>query len=283
MKTIAVCMAVLASLLLVLYPSAIQGKDAGRVGGEPAPMSAGSGMGPMPSGGGSISMSGAESMGGGASSGSISPGALGGYYSDGSSNMIVPNQVLQQTSFGTATNYYNWTSYYSHLVTSYDMAPSYFGRFYRNREPLITPEIMKRTLAEPLRLSQEILDSIDQIEELVLQDSASRPESDRAALINKSRRIRELAKRIRNNETLTTVDLRKEEKLYDVDPRASLDPEAVERMREMAVDLDRQLRNMYSSSTSTVSVESYKEHSLESLAKGIEKVCKSIEYSARRM
>ena len=55
-------------------------------------------------------------------------------------------------------------------------------------------------------------------------------------------------------------------------------------MREMAVDIDRQLRNLYSQpTTSTVSVENYSEPSLGSLARGIEKICKSIESSSKRM
>jgi hypothetical protein len=283
MKIPAIGLVTFASMLLIFSPAAIEGKDAGRVGGEPAPMSAGSGMGPMPSGAsmGGIQASGAAGTSGGESS--VSPGSLAGYSVNGSSYSVAPNRVLQQTSFGTITNYYNWTNYYSYLVGAFDMTPTYFTRFYRNPEPLITPEILKRTLNEPLRLSKEMLDSIDRLED-ILQALTEGSDADKKALLERSKRIRELAKQIRNNQTLATIDLRKEEKLYENDQRSALDPEAIERMREMAVDLDRQLRNMYSeSSTSTVSVESYKEHSLESLAKGIERVCKSIEYSAKRM
>jgi len=163
------------------------------------------------------------------------------------------------------------------------MTPSYFARFYRNQEPLITPEIIKRTLREPLGLSRDILDSIDELDSM-LQASAAGTAADRKALAVKSREIRELAKKIRRNQTLSTIDLRKDEDLYIRPENATLEADAVDHLREMAVDLDRQLRNMYSeSSTSTISVETYKEHSLESLAKGIEKVCKSIEASAKRM
>jgi hypothetical protein len=163
------------------------------------------------------------------------------------------------------------------------MSPFYFSRFYRNVEPLVTPEMLKLTLQRPIRLTSEMLDSIDELEAM-LQNAQSGKPIDKTALLVKSKKIRGLAKQIRNNQTLSHIDLRKDKELYRVDKENSLSPEALSRMREMAVDIDRQLRNLYRQpATSTVSVENYSEPSLESLAKGIEKICKSIENSSKRL
>jgi hypothetical protein len=227
----------------------------------------------------------ASSSGGGVapSSGpvSVSPGESGGYAYG--ATPVYGGPDLSGTSFGTITSYYSWNDYYFHLVSHYNLSPSYFGRFYRNVEPLITPEMLKLTLSQPIRLSKEMLDSIDQLEEMI-KGVQSGTMVDKQALLEKSQRIREIAKQIRKNQTLTLFDLRKEKALYKENKSDSLDPEALDKLREMAVDIDRQLKNMYlQTSTSTVSVESYSEPSLESLARGIERICKSIEHSSKRM
>jgi hypothetical protein len=51
----------------------------------------------------------------------------------------------------------------------------------------------------------------------------------------------------------------------------------------MATDLDYQLRNMYASPPLLVSVDSYKEPSLESSPKASEKICKEIETQSRKL
>jgi hypothetical protein len=190
---------------------------------------------------------------------------------------------LQGTSFTNISSYYVWHDYYSDLLNHFDINPAYFGRFYRNAEPLITPMMLKLTLREPLSLSSEMLDSIDQLQEMLGPDGSG-SSANRLTLAEKSKHIRELAKQIRHNQTLAYFDLREKRSLYSQSENGTLSPETVQKLRGMAVDLDRQLRNMYSqSSTSTVSVSSYKEPSLESLAKGIEKICKVIETHSKKM
>jgi hypothetical protein len=213
-------------------------------------------------------------------------GSSGGYATGGGGGgggiVVQPN--LSGTSFQNYNTYYNWNNYYSYLWTHYNLNPLYFHRFYRNFEPLVTPEMLKVTLREPIRLSSDMLDSIDELEGMLAQNPSASP-ADRLALQEKSKHIRELAKQIRRNQTLANYDIRKNENLFknEGDLR-SHGPEALNKLREMAVDLDRQLRNMYSqSSTSTVSVDSYSEPSIESLAKGIEKLCKAIEQSSKRI
>jgi hypothetical protein len=176
-----------------------------------------------------------------------------------------------------------WNNYYSYLSSNFDVNPVYFDRFYRNTEPLITPVMLKLTLREPIRLSSEMLDSIDRLQEM-LEAGHSGASTDRQALLEKSRHVRELAKRIRQNQTLSYIDLRKNKNLYKSGEHDAFNPEAMQKLRSMATDLDRQLRNMdRQASTSTVSVESYQEPSLESLTKGIEKICKVIETYSKRL
>jgi hypothetical protein len=217
--------------------------------------------------------------GSGASGVSTAPGV--GYGSGGGGYVATP--PLTGTSFGSAGVYYSWSGYYSYLCRDYNFSPFYFTRFYRNVEPLVTPAMLKLTLRRPIRLSTEILDSIDELEAMIEDAEEGKP-VDKPALLEKSKKIRALAKQIRNNETLSHIDLRKEKELYKAEKGDSPSLEALSKMREMAVDIDRQLRNLYRQpTTSTVSVENYSEPSLESLARGIEKICKSIENSAKRM
>ncbi len=229
-----------------------------------------------------ISPSSAANIGAGSSSVPVSAGSQG-YYGGGSSYAAAATN-LSRTSFGTFSAYYSWTNYYSFLSRTYHMDPSYFSRFYRNTEPLITPEILKLTLRGSMRLSSEMLDSIDELEAM-LRDAQSGKKIDKPALREKSKSIRALAKKIRSNQTLAHIDLRKERDLCKEDRKGDTpDLEALNKMRAMAVDIDRQLRNLYSQpTTATVSVEDYSQPSLESLAKGIEKICKSIEHSTKRL
>ncbi len=190
---------------------------------------------------------------------------------------------LGGSSFRTFNSYYMWNNYYSYLSSNFAVNPVYFDRFYRNTEPLITPVMLKLTLREPIRLSSEMLDSIDRLQEM-LEAGLSGTSTDRQALVEKSRHIRELAKRIRQNQTLSYIDLRENKNLYNGGEHDAFSLEAMQKLRGMAADLDRQLRNMdRQASTSTVSVESYKEPSLESLTKGIEKICKVIETYSKRL
>ena len=190
---------------------------------------------------------------------------------------------LRRTSFPTFNSYYMWSNYYSYLSANFGVNPLYFDRFYRNSEPLITPGMLKLTLREPIGLSSEMLDSIDQLQEMLTSGLPENP-ANRQTLAATSRHIRELAKRIRLNETLSYFDLRAKRNLYNQSENSALGLEAMQKLRGMAADLDHQLRNMYrQSATSTVSVDSYKEPSLESLTKGIEKICKEIETQSKKL
>jgi hypothetical protein len=186
---------------------------------------------------------------------------------------------IQGTSFTTVDAYYSWQNYYNYLYSYYRIYPTYFTRFYRNREPLVTPSMLKIALHRPLMLSSQMLKAIDELETM-LSDARAGKAVDKKDLIAKSKEIRLYAKMIRQDPTLSIADLRKESDVFTEDSVNALSPEVIAKLREMAIDLNRQLTNMYSqSSTSTISVDSYKEHSFESVSKGIEKACKAIERS----
>jgi hypothetical protein len=268
MKLLTAFIGMCLAFILMLPLHEAQGKEGVRSGGE----SAGSAR-PSPN-------AAAGAGGGGHSATGTASTSLGSTSSAGTA-VYQPN--LRGTSFQTVNSYYMWNNYYSYLSTSFDVSPVYFDRFYRNTEPLITPVMLKLTLGEPIRLSSEMLDSIDRLQEM-LEASPSGASADRQALAEKSRHIRELAKRIRHNQTLSYIDLRENKNLYNNGEHDTFNPEAMQKLRGMATDLDRQLRNMYrQSATSTVSAESYKEPSLESLTKGIEKICKVIESYSKRL
>jgi hypothetical protein len=199
----------------------------------------------------------------------------------GGTYTISPN--LQGTSFGSYNLYNNWNDYYFYLNRYYSLNPTYFTRFYNNREPLVTPAMLRLTLRQPLFLSTEMLRMIDQLE-MLYRDSLAGKAMDKESLIDKAQSIRKLAKVIRENRTLSLVDLRSERNVVNEDDFGALSLESIAKIRELALNLNHQLSNMISaSSSSTISVESYKEASFESISKGIEKACKAIENSSKRL
>lgn len=242
----------------------------------------------VPSGGGSdagraIAPSVSTSVSTSASSDSSGVGysSVAGRASDYSPATFSPS--IQGTSFNTVTLYNSWGDYYSYLYHYYNVYPFYFNRFYRNQEPLMTPAMLKLTLRQPLILSTVMLKSIDELESM-LADARDGKSVDKKAIVAKAEAIRNLAKEIRQDRTLSIVDIRKETVLFKDDNIDMLNPEAIAKLREMALDLNRQLKNLFSeSSTSTVSVDSYKEPSFESVTKGIEKACKAIEHSSKSL
>jgi hypothetical protein len=268
--------AMFSALFLILLPSSAwsQKREAAGTGAPSIPMArstARSAAGAAPNsagiGTGSVATTGATS--------------IGAHYSPAGGWSAMPD--LRQSSFGTASTYYSWNNYYSYLYSTYNLNPLYFNRFYRNVEPLITPDMLKVTLRTPILLGAEMLNSIDQLE-MMLKEGEPETTIDLQAVREKSKGIRKLAKKIRKNRTLSIIDLRGKKDLYNRDEHDSLSPESLAMLRKMASDLNRQLRIMYNQdSTAVISVNSYSEPSLESLARGIEEVCKDIEKYSKQM
>jgi hypothetical protein len=187
---------------------------------------------------------------------------------------------LQGTSFYNNSLYLDWYNYCDYLSRYYRLDPYYFTRFIRNREPLMTPEILRLTLRQPLFFSAEMLKMIDDLQ-LMYADMQAGKAVDKETIAAKSQAIRAMAKQIRQDRTLSMIDLRKETDICK-DEHVALNAESITRLREITLGLIRQLNEMYTlSSSSTVSVESYQEPSLTSMTKGIEKVCKAIEKSSK--
>jgi hypothetical protein len=206
------------------------------------------------------------------------------FYSPAAPSVSVSPQVLTYSSFNTARDYSLWYDYYSYLYMRYHIYPSYFVRFTRNYEPKMTPALMKIALRDPLILSKEMLRAIDRLEAM-LADARSGKAVDKDEIIAKSQQIRAFAKEIRENRTLSLIDISSKKMATEgPDSNDALEPETIAKLREMALDLNRQLTNLYSlPSASTVSVDTFKEPSFESTAKTIEKFCKAIEHSSKRL
>jgi hypothetical protein len=100
----------------------------------------------------------------------------------------------------------------------------------------------------------------------------------------KAQAIREMAKKIRRDNSLAFIDQRTDKSTPKNEDFDNLGLEAVRQLRQMVTDLNTQLKGMYNQqTTSTVSVHSLTQPSFESLSKGIEKLTKVIESSARRL
>jgi hypothetical protein len=202
----------------------------------------------------------------------------GGHFGGGG---YIPN--YQTSSFNSTGNYYQWQDFFYYLQMHYYMNDAYFSRFYRNREPLVTPELLKLTMRQPMKLSLQLLAAVDELE-LMIKARDGGKQVDRQAISSKTAEIRDLAKKIRQDESLAFFDQRRDKDVFKGMQADNLGLEAISQLREMATDLNTQLKGLYSQSQpSTVSVQSLTAPSFESLTKGIDKLSKVIENSARRM
>jgi hypothetical protein len=231
----------------------------------------------------SVSQSPSVSM-GGSSRGSYmdSPSYIprgGGYYGGGGS--AAPAPKLTGTSFYSSTMYFTSQDFYWYLGSRYGFSPFYFRRFYRNVEPLVNPYIASLTLRQPMALSTRMLAAIDDLEALVRDRQAGKNVP--AELIEqKGEEIRGLAKEIRQDESVNYFEHRKDRNLLKgLDDMDTL--EAIAQLRAFANDLNTQLKNLYTNARPVVTVDSLSQPSFQSLSKGIEKLTKSIESSAKRI
>jgi len=159
----------------------------------------------------------------------------------------------------------------------------YLSRFMRNREPLLTPRLQKLALRDPMIMSRQMLAAVDELQEMLQAHEEGRQVA-KDAIIEKVREIRELAKDIRGDDLLPFVDQRKDMDTLKGKNIKSMGFRAVEELRAMVVDLNGQLANLFDqASTATISVSTLRQPSFSSMSKGIEKLCKVIESSAKRI
>ncbi len=263
---------------LAATPLAAQNRgDSGAVAGRGVADAGGSAGAPSTTSTSTISYSGGGSS---YSPGSYSSDYAGRAFTGGTPS--ISSQVLVGSSFCTTHLYNDWNDYYSYLYRYYSLSPTYFTRFMRNYEPLMTPAMLRITLRQPLFLSAEMLKLIDQLQ-LMYDDMQAGKAVDRQAFIAKSEMIRALARQIRQDRTLSMIDIRKETDVYKNSGNA-FSAESIKQLREMTLNLISQLNEMYNlSASSTISVSSYAEPSFTSVTKGIEKACKAIEKSSKRL
>jgi hypothetical protein len=190
---------------------------------------------------------------------------------------------LSGTSFGSSSTYARWENYSNYLMNRFMMNPYYFNRFYRNVEPLITPELLKISTTEPLKASTTMLSSINELQAMIAALNAGKPVS-RKEITAKTQAIRKLAEKIRKDQSLAFIDQRRKIDILKRKPAQSLGLDAISQLCEIAADLHSQLTGLNrQTSTSTISVHTLTQPSIESLSSGIEKLAKAIEDSAKRI
>jgi hypothetical protein len=222
---------------------------------------------------------------GSSSSGSYSVSGPPSYYggNSGRGSGYMPTPPLTGTSFYSSTDYWNWMAFQYWLRSYYGLYPSYFTRFTTNREPLTTPELVKLTFRKPLKLSLEMLDSVQELE-VMLNNAQSGQPVDKQAIMAKIQEIRELDRQIQKDQGLDYFDQRRDKDVFKDLQVDKLGLDAIAKLREMVTDLSTQLKNMYNQTTpSVVSVQSLSEPSFKSTCKEIDKLTKVIENSARKM
>ncbi len=188
---------------------------------------------------------------------------------------------LSRSSFVSQSLWLRSQEYFWYLQSFYGVNPYYFRRFYRNSEPLMTPQIAKLTLRQPVALSMSMLEAVEQLETLI-RDRQEGKSVSQQEIATRTEQIRDLAKQIRNDQSVAFFDQRKDKDLLKGMNLNTL--EALTQLREMITNLNLQLKGLYDQSqTFAVSVDSLTQPSLSSLSKGIEKLSKSIETSTRKI
>jgi hypothetical protein len=191
-----------------------------------------------------------------------------------------PTPNLVGTSWLTSNSYYQWSSFLYQLQSRYMLDGSYFTRFTRNVEPLVTPQMMKLALNEPLSYSGRLVRAAADLEALVGTLQTGSGSVSGSEIAAKAREVRELARKIRQDPSLTYVDKRLPKTVSGDVEQQGLD--AARELRALATELHGQLKTMYTqTSTSTVSVRALEQPSFETLSKKIEKLSKAIESAAK--
>ena len=214
-------------------------------------------------------------------SGSYSSSSGGRYYGGGGGYQYAPN--LAGTSWSSYNTWMDYQRYYHYMQSMYFLNYGYFSRFSRNVEPLATPELIKLTYRKPLKLSLQMLDAVQELEEMV-QASQSGKQIDKQAAMAKIQEIRELNKQILKDQGLEFLDQRRDKDILKSVQIDKLGPDAIAKLREMVTDLSTQLKNTYNQSTpAVISVQSLSQPSFRSMCKEIDKLTRVLENSTRRL
>ncbi len=208
---------------------------------------------------------------------------FGDYSGGGSSYRVYPSAPrLVGTSFLSYNSYMRFQDFLFYLRSMYLFTYD-SNRFMRNYEPLVTPQLAYLAARRPLYLSMQLLTVIDELSSLLENAKAGKPVSKQEIEAN-TRQIRILAKAIRTDSSLRYVENREERDLLKGVDVNKLGAGAIDRLREIATDLNAQLKSLaQESQTATVSVDYLTKPSFASLSKSIEKLSQVIERSAGRI
>jgi len=202
---------------------------------------------------------------------------------------VAPAQTIfftpntQYSSFQNSGMYWNWQHFFSRLQNEYYFSPVYSRRFLVNREPLLTPSLLRIAVRKPLRLSSVLISELDNLDAMLLK-MKNGEDIDKKQIALKIREIRDISKQISKSSDWDVIDQRKDKDILKGMQLGGFSLEDRARLREIATDLHTQLQDWYnSSSTNTISATSLTQPSIESLTKGIEKISKAMEKSVKRM
>jgi hypothetical protein len=191
---------------------------------------------------------------------------------------------LTNSSFSSANLYWAYQSFLYDLQMRY-MTASMYNTFWtrmRNNEPLLTPQILKLALRQPLTLSGRMMRAVDELDEMVRGLQAGKAVS-KDEISAKNREIRDLARRVREDNALSFVEQRMDRDAHKAVASDVASLEGVARLRELVTELHTQLKSMYSqNSTLTVSANSLSGPSFQSLSKGIERASKALDAAVKK-
>jgi len=190
---------------------------------------------------------------------------------------------LQGTSFVSYNSYVQAQEFFYYLHTRYMMNDWYFTRFYRNTEPLITPQLLRMTMKEPVDLSTQMVKAMDDLRALVNEAQAGHTVN-KVEVSSKAEEIRALARRIRHDNSIAYFDQRQGKDILRGTSYSQMGLGVVSQLNDLVTELHTQIKSLYGqTTTSTVSVQTLTKPSFESLSKAIERLSKVIENSAQRL
>lgn len=199
---------------------------------------------------------------------------------------------VQTYTPGYKIGYGNWIdcmNMLQYLSLRYSFLPynNYMWR-YAQGDSALTQEAIELALLKPVSASSSLMLMSRELSELIDQYEAGQIDRNQFQMRIKSRTkaIRNFAKTIRKDYFLDTFDKRDGDAKFQVDKASSI-PELrqlCESLRVNAVKIDEGLTAFYEQDMSrTVSVTELQRPSFESLTKGIDKIAKTIEKSAKRL
>lgn len=194
-----------------------------------------------------------------------------------------PNYQFNWTYWNRTTRYVDYLmGYYSFLP-----GPEYLWRYAQGDSPL-TPGSVRLALQESSDRAVQLVDSARQLERLIDQyESGAMAKADFELQVRQTtERIKDQAKQIRKDHFLDYVDLR-EDRDFDSPSRVASIPELrqlVASLKDLSYQINQGIASYTQGDASrVVNVNDLQQPSLESLAKGVDRIANTIRDSAGRL